>query len=279
MFDEKRTFGVEIEFLIDGSEGARRVVREMRQRGLECYQEDYNHVTRTWWKVTTDASVDGPGFVHGLEMVSPPLAGLDGMIQLQLACEALQAAGAKINTTCGLHVHHHAEDFENTTFANLAMMYLRFENTLDSIMSRSRRGNDNQYCQSITQWAGYRERYHGVKLEDAKDVDALVDFFDGDRYYKLNFLSYRAHSTIEFRQHQGTVEFPKIANWVVLTQTMVQRAIDRPVKRGKDGSWEAFKDFLGCNHNPNNKVSSYDDLTKAVYKFYNNRRRHFAQAA
>lgn len=274
MFNEHRTFGVEIEFV--GNDN--RVSDEMSARGLDCRRESYNHITRTWWKIVYDSSVSGHGG-DGLELVSPPLAGINGMIQLKLACEALEAAGVRINRSCGLHVHHDASDFEGTTFLNLAMMYLRFEKTLDSIMAPSRRDNVNTYCQSNLQRIEYKERIYRQNIENSRDVDDLIEFFDCDRKFKLNFCSYRAHGTMEFRHHQGSFEFPKIANWVALTQLMVERAIDRPVRRGKDGSWDAFKDFLGCNHNPNSKVSSYDDLTKALYRFYNKRRRHFAAAA
>lgn len=36
----------------------------------------------------------------------------------------------------------------------------------------------------------------------------------GSRYFKVNLMSFQRHGTIEFRQHSGTVNATKIANWV-----------------------------------------------------------------
>ena len=42
-----------------------------------------------------------------------------------------------------------------------------------------------------------------------------------DRYYKVNAVAYERHQTIEFRQHSGTTEYEKIANWVMFLAKLV----------------------------------------------------------
>lgn len=252
MFNENRTFGVEIEFIGSGYDGDERVRDAMRARGLGCRIEGYNHDTQNHWKIVTDCSVsDSAG--KGLELVSPPMSGLNGMIQLQLACEALEEAGAKVNRTCGLHVHHDARDFTPTAFKGLAHLYIRFEDTIDELVARSRRKSNNSYCRSVKTWHEQvlnGQIYFGggpSRLEDATGVDDISRYFHSNRYFKLNFESYRQHGTVEFRQHQGTLNFKKIANWVMLTQAMVERSINEvvapPVSNSRD-SWKRFRKTL-----------------------------------
>ena len=62
-FNEERTFGVEIEFQGNREE----VARLMNAKGVRAYVEEYNHSTKSYWKLITDSS--------GYELISPPLKG------------------------------------------------------------------------------------------------------------------------------------------------------------------------------------------------------------
>jgi hypothetical protein len=44
----------------------------------------------------------------------------------------------------------------------------------------------------------------------------------GNRYFKVNAVSYSRHKTIEFRQHQGSTDFAKISNWVRFCAKLVE---------------------------------------------------------
>jgi hypothetical protein len=46
----------------------------------------------------------------------------------------------------------------------------------------------------------------------------------GGRYHKLNLSSYVSHGTIEFRQHQGTINYVKISRWIDLGMSMMRWA-------------------------------------------------------
>jgi hypothetical protein len=264
-----RTFGIEIEFIGDRGN----VAQGIRDLGLRCEIENYNHNTRPHWKITSDSSVhpNANQAGYGWELVSPILKGRDGLEQIRKVCEALESAGAKVNRSCGLHVHHDARDFQNETFKNLIKIYARFEPVIDTLVAPSRRGNVNQYCQTLA-------RIDLENVLNAGDPTTLRRAY-GDRYKKLNLQSYVTHGTVEFRQHQGTINAEKIINWVKLTQGIVERAVARPVKKcgprtRKD--WETFKYFLFLNpssHNPNNRKSSYDEETKEMIKYFNKRRK------
>ena len=270
MFNEERTFGVEIEFIGN----AQKVERAMRNEGLACYSESYNHTTKSHWKIVTDSSVHATGnqMGNGLELVSPILKGQNGMNQLEKACKALEAAGAKVNKTCGLHVHHDARDFTSATFVNLLLIYGRFEEAIDSLVSPSRRGNQNTYCGSI-QMLNYS---HEEIKEMAQLTPRQICNRIGTRYIKLNFQSYITHGTVEFRQHQGTIEFEKMYNWILLTQAMVERGTAREVKQGRNNSWNRFRTFLFITKEGTGYSNAKSAEAKSMVKYFEKRRKELA---
>lgn len=258
-----RTFGVEIEFVGN----LNRVLAELNANGINCKFENYNHTTTSRWKIVTDSSVRDSSGNRGLELVSPPLSGINGLKELKKACAALQEADAKVNKTCGLHVHHDMNDATVKQFQGLFYLYARHEGVFDSVMPVSRRGNNNIYCRSIETMVLVD------KIKAAESVNDLKAIFptEASRYCKLNFRSYLRHGTIEFRQHSGTIEFEKIAHWVLLTQAMVRRAFeDRRLMaphKNTVSSWGRLMKSIGRY------------VTKETKKFFVARQKYFATAA
>lgn len=272
--NNNRTFGVEIEFI--GNRYA--VAQEIKATGLRCEIEGYNHCTRSHWKIVSDSSVHATGRQSGSgrqgrsgwELVSPILKGQDGLEQIKKVCQAMKQAGATVNVTCGLHVHHDARDFNVNTFKNIVKIYARFETTIDTLVAPSRRGNENTYCQTL-------QRVNMDRLLKQTSIDG-IRYTYGSRYLKLNLDAYITHGTVEFRQHQGTIDAEKIINWIKLTQAIVERAVARGVGKGTTTDWESFKYFLFLNPDPNNRVSSYSEEAKQMFKYYNKRRQELAAA-
>jgi hypothetical protein len=260
-----RTYGVEIEFIGDRAS----VAQAVREAGLDCLVEGYNHITRPHWKVVTDGSVKVNG-ISGLggEIVSPILSGIEGFEQIEKVCRALKSAGASVNITCGLHVHHDARDFRTETFKNLIKIYRRFEPTIDELVAPSRRENTNTYCQTLA-------RINMEEILKKNTLQQIIPLY-GNRYRKLNLHSFATHGTVEFRQHQGTIDADKIINWIKLTQAMVQRAVDRPVRKGTAADWGTFKDYIFRNHAPNNRQTTFSEDTKQLVKFYQKRIKELA---
>ena len=128
-FNQERKYGVEVEFFgVDGH----RVARELDRRGIDAAYEGYTHRTTNHWKVVTDGSVNRYG--TGYELVSPPISGDEGLAELERALEILNELGAKVDRTCGVHVHHDASDFDIKAFKNVFGIYSRFETALDELM-------------------------------------------------------------------------------------------------------------------------------------------------
>jgi len=210
-----RKFGIEIE-AIGGTTTKDRVAEALEAVGIEVQVREYTHTTTSYWKLVQDSSLTGR---NTFELVSPPLAGENGLEEIRKACQVLNSLGVTVNSSCGLHVHHDASDFQVDTFKRLFALYYRFEATIDSLVSPSRRGNTNRYCHSLRTIYGGATRIAEVKT--LRELEGIL----WDRYYKLNFQAYWRHGTVEFRQHQGSVNASEIIQWITLTQLMVERSV------------------------------------------------------
>ena len=217
-FDENRTFGIEIEFLTTVDRHT--VANALNNAGIDAQTESYNHTTKRYWKVITDASC-------GNELVSPVLKGTEGLNEVKKVCEVLNQLNVKVNKRCGVHVHHGVNDFTIKSFKNLYILYTKYEKAIDSIMPLSRRDNNNYYCKSLIEYSdSYETTVQKImRCKTARDISYLY----GTRYKKLNIQSYVKYGTIEFRQHSGTTDGNKITNWIMLTQAMVTKAISSSV--------------------------------------------------
>jgi predicted RNA-binding Zn-ribbon protein involved in translation (DUF1610 family) len=156
-----RKFGIEIEYIGDSSP----VAREMVARGLRCAREGYNHQVRGGWKIVPDGSISG-----GFELVSPPLSGDAGFREVELACEALEAAGARINRSCGLHVHHDANDLDAPALGRLFRGWFLNQGNVDWLVAASRRGS---------QWARPLAAREVRAADTATDLKGRADHFAG----------------------------------------------------------------------------------------------------
>lgn len=261
-FNEERTFGVEIEFTAATRE---EVARLMNEKGVNTYVEQYNHSTKSHWKVITDSSC-------GFELVSPPLKGREGLEQLKKACVALKEAGAKVDRSCGLHVHHDINDYNAKQIANIFAIYVKLETTIDSLVPVSRRASNNTFCRSLFQ--GKSQQAILDKLKEVNSLDDIKNIWH-TRYVKVNFQSYLKYGTIEFRQHSGSTEFDKIYNWILLTQQIVDTAAT-PVQK----TYKAENDNLQSMRNILRLIpakGATEEIAE-MFKWYRSRAKQLAAA-
>lgn len=108
-----RNFGVEIEcFNVNKTI----FLQLINSQGILICEEGYNHTTRAHWKIVPDSSISGN---MACEIVSPVLNGEEGLRQLKIITETLSAVNAKVNRTCGMHIHFEARDFDLQTWKNI----------------------------------------------------------------------------------------------------------------------------------------------------------------
>lgn len=224
-------FGVELECLVptricgegDNMRAQRFLARALEEAGISSQPENYNHETRSYWKVTTDGSVHGDG-CYGAEVVTPILSGFE---HLRTAMRAIAGSGARINKSCGVHVHFDARDLSLAQWKRLFILYALIEPAIDKIVPPSRRKNRNQYCQSLrSAFAGGLAEFT-TAANNAGSLDRLsADCLRGDRYWKLNPRAWWSHGTVEFRQFGASLNFGKVRRWVILLDAIMSAAKD-----------------------------------------------------
>lgn len=213
-----RNFGIEIEAYNCTRE---RLARELTATGINVQVEGYNHTDHTdHWKLVTDSSLSGN---NTFELVSPILHGEQGIEELEKVCWVLDLCNAKVNDTCGLHVHMDAAEFDLATWKNLILTYKRLEGVIDNFMPHSRR--NNHYCKALT---AITEN----SIKHARNIGELRAAFFHNRYHKVNLEAYTRHRTVEFRQHGGSTNFTKMSAWIHFLAKMITFAKQGKVQAG-----------------------------------------------
>jgi hypothetical protein len=267
------TFGVEIEMHMPRGVNAHDIAQAIRDAGVLCQVEVYGHVTRTHWKIVTDGSL---GYSTGREVVSPPLSGEAGLDQVRKVCRVLTAKGCKVKLDCGLHVHIGAQNHQDIGwFKNMLEMTSHFENEIDSFMAPSRRRGGqhaNSWCQSVMiRRADFDAAQNLAQLSAACGQPTQHGARSHYRYRKLNLLSFIQSGTIEFRQHQGTVEALKTEMWVRFLLRMSTKAAAIGV--------ETLRQSLAVMHRSLEALLSFLDCSLAERNYFLERRNYFLTRA
>jgi len=229
-----------------------------RVLGLRCKENNNGHL----WASERDGSLTntaGRGMCH--EVISPVMEGEAGLRTVGKVMTALSRAGAKVNSTCGLHTTFGIENSharfrrmsakkQAQVISKIVDAYDWFEAGFDALVSPSRRfwsRRPSSYASPIHYPYGLENGFGRMEAEDAQ---RLVERGVGRGY--LNIGSFLSKGIIEFRQHNGTLNRWKIYNWSLLLQRLVQWAVnDRHVNFGADlrdfaPTLEGLMDLTAC---------------------------------
>lgn len=212
------TFGVEIECNMP-----RYRFEDVASRDNVPYEfEGYNHNdNRDHFKFVSDSSISRTLGREGepIECVSPILNGnKSGFDKLEACCNALNEAGAYVNTSTGLHVHIGASELSDEQYVNVFKNYQKLQKVISSFLAPSRR--DAYYCKPID---GYDFSY-------CHTPSAVRSVMGYNRYHSVNAESFVRHHTIEFRQHQGSTNFTKIKMWVTFLSKLVAYSMNNVIE-------------------------------------------------
>lgn len=142
-------------------------------------------------QLKNDGSVNGfgDGYTPSEIAICMPVSKRDDILRKVLG--VLNADGARVNRTCGLHVHLDMRGYDHKkAFNNLVSSQV----ILYKMVPSSRR--TNSYCQRTTN----------------KNYDTYRS--TSNRYLGINPQAFRKYNTIEVRLHSGTTDFNKVVNFV-----------------------------------------------------------------
>lgn len=192
--------------------------------------------------ISTDGSVGSTDDVdgYGFETQTPRLRGKKGEELVYRMGAALKDIGARVNRTCGMHIHLDGEGIVMPSrreypvaLLQLWKTHLIFEDVMLSFLPFARRRND--FC---------RPMRDAFSMNDIETCDSLLDIeklwykertygdiheakrhhYHSSRYFGVNFHSLLSRGHLEIRYHSGTTNPRKVLEWANLHALIMDAA-------------------------------------------------------
>jgi len=180
------------------------------------------------WKLMTDASLQAPRSLQA-EIVSPILTWND-LETLQEVVRAVREAGAKVDASCGIHVHVDAQAFDAAKLCTLAKLVHQQEDLLVAALGvraqrleRYTRKVDADFIQTIE--AKRPRTLDALNAAWYGFHNARPEHYDSTRYHGLNLHSVWFRGTIEFRYFESVLHAGKVKAYVQLCLALAHKAL------------------------------------------------------
>lgn len=194
------------------------------------------------WKIVSDASIhcrnrrnESASRDYSVEFVSP-ICRYEDIETIQEIVRKLRSGGAKVNDSCGIHVHVDASSHTPKTLRNIVNIMASKEDLLyKALQVQVEREN---YCKKAD--TRFLDELNHRKPKSMNEVERLwyngssgrYHHYDDTRYHALNLHSVFAKGTIEFRLFNSTLHAGEIKSYIQLClaishQALVQRGASR----------------------------------------------------
>jgi len=182
------------------------------------------------WMSSKDSSIAQYVGYKGVEFISPILKGEDGLNQVMSVLDKLNELGAKVNRTCGFHVHVGAKSVAGPLaddvagwVNNLIHLVGQHETALYASTGSRFRAKECRFTKSI------HARYDSDKRKELKKKkwDVLQRQVSGiDRYRTLNLANlFNSKMTAEFRVFAGTLSKLKVLGHIQMVLGLCEKAL------------------------------------------------------
>ena len=239
------TLGFEIEYArtADVDQALNLIRQAGSENGITSLSEviddrgTYSGFSPTRWAQKYDCSC-------GWEIKSPPIRETE---EVKHVMSAIRAAGGTVNENCGLHIHIGVASLSLSSLKRLAKIYARHELSLNELLPIQRR-HSASYATSNR--STYSSAYFNPRTGDLTALFAAIDACSSivelqqvacprGKYSKCNLRSITSSKkTVEFRAHQGTLNFQKIDAWASLVTAIVRNAEDATEITPKESTFE-----------------------------------------
>lgn len=241
MLLKEQNFGVEIELV--------KITRAKAAAIIACYfgTEAWNAARqfgyRAWaakdrkgrtWKCVSDASLNDRN--GGCEVVTPILQ-YDDLEDLQAIIRLLREAGAKADSSCGIHVHVDASKHTIDSLQRLMNFATGRQDLFYEALAVSERRTE-RFCRKMNKnlfkaikqdserTTASLERLWYSPVNDGYHYGISHDHYNSTRYHGINLHAFFTKGTIEFRLFNGTTHAGRIKAYVQFCLAMSAWAIE-----------------------------------------------------
>ncbi len=187
------------------------------------------------WKFVSDASIrpearrgQSAGSAYKVEFVSP-ICKYEDIETLQALIRTLREAGAKVNDSCGIHVHVDASAHDAKTLRNIVNIMAAKEDLLYKALGVE--VEREHYCQKAD--TGFLDRMNHRRPKTMDELEHIwyngrgnkYDHYDSSRYHALNLHSVFSKGTIEFRLFNSTLHAGEVKSYIQLCLAISHQAL------------------------------------------------------
>lgn len=194
------------------------------------------------WKIMSDSSIQcrtrnnrSAGFDYSVEFVSP-ICQYQDIETVQELVRKLRGGGARVNDSCGIHVHVDASAHTPKTLKNIVNIMASKEDLLYKALQV--RVEREDYCRKTdTRFLDELNRKRPRTMEDVETMwyngrTGRYQHYDSSRYHALNLHSVFSKGTIEFRLFNSTLHAGEVKSYIQLClaishQALVQKGASR----------------------------------------------------
>lgn len=210
------------------------------------------------WKLVSDASIRcrnrsnrSASRDYSVEFVSP-ICQYEDIETIQELVRKLRAGGARVNDSCGIHVHIDASTHTPQTLRNIVNIMASKEDLLYKTLQVQ--VNREQYCQKAdTRFLDELNHKRPRTMDEVEDMwyngrGGRYNHYDNSRYHALNLHSVFSKGTIEFRMFNSTLHAGEVKSYIQLClaishQALVQRGASR-IKTQPENEKYTFRTWL-----------------------------------
>ena len=274
--------GIEIECKLATGVTLDDVLTAVARAGITCNDQRHTHTGRLngcEWKLVRDGTPSDDG-AQVWEFVTEPIVSMKKIERRVIAMTTVLQQYCRVDRNCGLHIHfdilgkyHFKRRVDTSTYdgkframqnkparlflAEVTRNMRYFQPIFDAFVSPSRRGNS--FCRAVPNRADLDSKHDCVLFAENRGgyySNNPLYALGESKYQTLNISTIETYGTIEYRQHQGTLNPTKILNWIKLMERFTTRAWDRRYKTLNCEDFlldvDGLFDFLGFGYDSRN---------------------------
>lgn len=192
------------------------------------------------WKVVDDVSLKGVRKEFRAEINSPVFSTEKELELLKKIMRSVRRSGARINRSCGVHVHIGLQQFDPGETVGILNRVIDVMKVAEPILTKVFKGDPKR----LGRWAKPLDPYfikrHAANrprtMNELRDLwygtnygkKRLGDRYDPSRYHGINLhsvLSDATLGTLEFRHFNGTLDEERIEEYVLFCLAVFEEAV------------------------------------------------------